>query len=123
GPKIAPISGVIRSATNAVTTAPKATPITIPTARSTTLPRSRNSLKSVSAVGRRRLLTRADALSTASSLVGRKILPRYDGPRERPSGRDRLRDRRGGDRGHPPGPLRRRRGRGRPRERGRPHDR
>src|SRR5438552_4261849 len=45
-PKIAPITGVIRSATSPVTTAPKAAPMTMPTARSTTFPRSRNALKS-----------------------------------------------------------------------------
>src|SRR5436309_3553125 len=45
-PMIAAMIGVIRSATKAVTTAPNATPITMPTARSTTLPRSRNALNS-----------------------------------------------------------------------------
>ena len=37
-PPIAAIRGVMRSSTKAVTTAPKATPITTPTARSTTFP-------------------------------------------------------------------------------------
>src|SRR5690348_9995964 len=45
-PPMAAISGVIRSATSAVTTAPNATPMTTPTARSTTLPRSRKALNS-----------------------------------------------------------------------------
>src|SRR6266852_8362572 len=45
-PKIAAMIGVIRSATRPVTTAPKAAPMTMPTARSTTFPRSRNALKS-----------------------------------------------------------------------------
>src|SRR5579859_4713380 len=45
-PKIRAMIGVIRSRTSAVMTAPKATPITTATARSTTLPRSRNVLKS-----------------------------------------------------------------------------
>ena len=49
-PKMAPTSGVIRSATRAVTTAPKATPMTTATARSTTLPRKMNSLKPFSTV-------------------------------------------------------------------------
>src|SRR6185312_4296705 len=44
-PTIAAISGVIRSFTKAVTTAPNATPITTATAKSTTLPRIRNCLK------------------------------------------------------------------------------
>src|SRR5258708_37306068 len=39
------MSGVIRSLTSAVTTAPKAAPMTTATARSRTLPRNRNSLK------------------------------------------------------------------------------
>src|SRR5437763_8515615 len=122
-PLIAAISGVIRSATSAVTTAPNAAPITMPTARSTTLPRRRNSLKSVRALTRRRLRRRSLACSTASSLGVWGILPRYDGPRERAQGSDAVRDRRGGDRGHPAGPVRRRRRRGRSRERGRPDDR
>src|SRR4051794_18883451 len=42
------MSGVMKSATKAVTTAPNAAPMTTPTARSTTLPRSMNSLKSLS---------------------------------------------------------------------------
>src|SRR5438270_184495 len=40
-------SGVNRSLTNAVTTDPNAAPMTTPTARSTTFPRSTNALKSV----------------------------------------------------------------------------
>ena len=44
-PKIAPISGVIRSATSEVTTAPKAAPMTTATASSTTFPREMKSLK------------------------------------------------------------------------------
>src|SRR4051812_6411648 len=44
-PTIAAISGVKRSLTNDVTTAPNAAPITTATARSTTLPRNRNCLK------------------------------------------------------------------------------
>src|ERR1700730_8247703 len=44
-PKMAAIRGVIRSLTKAVTTVPKATPITMPTAMSTKLPRSRKVLK------------------------------------------------------------------------------
>ena len=47
-PKMAAMSGVIRSATKAVTIAVKATPTTTATARSTTLPRSTNFLKSES---------------------------------------------------------------------------
>src|SRR5580704_11622526 len=47
-PKMAAMSGVIRSATNAVIIAVKATPTTTATARSTTLPRSTNFLKSES---------------------------------------------------------------------------
>ena len=43
---IAAIRGVNKSETNAVTTEPKATPITIPTARSTTFPLSKNCLNS-----------------------------------------------------------------------------
>src|SRR4051794_39768710 len=43
---MAAMSGVIRSATRAVTTAAKARPITIPTAMSTRFPRSRNALNS-----------------------------------------------------------------------------
>src|ERR1700692_1483426 len=39
------MSGLIRSLTSAVTTVPKAAPITTPTARSTTLPRKINCLK------------------------------------------------------------------------------
>ncbi len=46
-PPIAAINGVIRSLTRAVTTAPKAAPITMPTAKSTTLPRSTKALKSL----------------------------------------------------------------------------
>src|SRR5215471_18948414 len=42
--KMAAISGVSRSLTNACTTVPKAAPTTMPTARSITLPRSRNAL-------------------------------------------------------------------------------
>src|SRR4051812_22399868 len=49
-PKIAAMIGVIRSATRAATSAPKAAPITTATARSTTLPRSRNALKSLSII-------------------------------------------------------------------------
>jgi hypothetical protein len=41
-PAIAAITGVSRFSTSEVTSAAKATPITIPTATSTTLPRSRN---------------------------------------------------------------------------------
>src|SRR5437764_11660826 len=48
-PPIAASSGVIRSPTRAVTTAANATPITMPTAMSTRLPRSKNSLKSFTA--------------------------------------------------------------------------
>jgi hypothetical protein len=47
-PKIAAMSGVIRSATKAVIIAVKATPTTTATARSTTLPRKTNFLKSLS---------------------------------------------------------------------------
>src|SRR5581483_11072345 len=43
---MAAISGVIRSPTKAVTTAPKARPMTTATARSTRFPRRRNALKS-----------------------------------------------------------------------------
>ncbi len=43
-PKIAPISGVIRSATNEAITAPNAAPMTTATASSTTLPREMKSL-------------------------------------------------------------------------------
>src|SRR5262249_21516757 len=46
-PKIAAMIGVIRSATNAVTRAAKARPITIPTAMSIRFPRKRNALSSV----------------------------------------------------------------------------
>src|ERR1700692_3017729 len=46
-PMIAATIGVNRSFTRAVTTAPNAAPITIPTARSTTFPRSKNALKSL----------------------------------------------------------------------------
>ncbi len=49
-PKMAAISGVMKSATNAVTTAAKATPTTTATARSTTFPRNTNFLKSDSMV-------------------------------------------------------------------------
>src|SRR5437868_9721547 len=45
-PPMAAIKGVTRSATNPFTTAVNAAPITMPTARSTTFPRSRNSLNS-----------------------------------------------------------------------------
>src|SRR5690242_20713679 len=45
---MAAMSGVIRSFTNAVTTAPKAPPMTTATARSITLPRSMNCLKPLS---------------------------------------------------------------------------
>ena len=45
---MAAISGVIKSFTNAVTTAANATPTTTATARSTTFPRRMNFLKSVS---------------------------------------------------------------------------
>src|ERR1700758_3871984 len=41
-PTTAEINGVSKSFVNAVTTPPKAAPITTPTARSTTLPRNRN---------------------------------------------------------------------------------
>src|ERR1017187_10024933 len=44
-PTTAAMIGVMRSFTSAVTTAPKAPPITTATARSTTLPRITNSLK------------------------------------------------------------------------------
>src|SRR2546430_14769092 len=44
-PAIAAMSGVRRSLTSAVTTAPNAAPMTTATARSTTLPRRMNSLK------------------------------------------------------------------------------
>ncbi len=44
-PTMAAMNGVIRSLTNAVTTAPNATPITTATARSRTLPRKINCLK------------------------------------------------------------------------------
>ena len=47
-PKMAAMSGVMRSTTNAVIMAVKATPTTTATARSTTLPRSTNFLKSES---------------------------------------------------------------------------
>ena len=47
-PKMAAMSGVMRSTTNAVIIAVKATPTTTATARSTTLPRSTNFLKSES---------------------------------------------------------------------------
>ena len=47
-PKMAAIRGVMMSATNAVTMAVKATPTTTATARSTTLPRRTNFLKSES---------------------------------------------------------------------------
>src|SRR5579871_1621535 len=47
-PPMAAINGVIRSATSAVTTALKARPITTATARSTRLPRMRNSRNSLS---------------------------------------------------------------------------
>lgn len=43
---IAPISGVRRSVTSAVTMVPNAAPITTPTAKSTTFPRSKNCLNS-----------------------------------------------------------------------------
>ena len=45
---MAPMSGVMKSFTNAVTTAVKAAPMTTATARSTTLPRRMNFLKSLS---------------------------------------------------------------------------
>src|SRR5205085_1050405 len=45
-PPIAAMIGVMMSPTSAVTTAAKAMPMTMPTAMSTRLPRSRNSLKS-----------------------------------------------------------------------------
>lgn len=45
---IAAINGVRISFTSAFTTDPKAAPITTPTAKSTTLPRSKNCLKSLS---------------------------------------------------------------------------
>src|SRR6266487_5634653 len=45
-----PISGVIRSLTTAWMTLPKAAPITTPTARSTTFPRTRNFLKPLSSL-------------------------------------------------------------------------
>jgi len=44
-PTIAAMSGVSRSLTSAVTTAPNAAPITTATARSSTLPRRMNCLK------------------------------------------------------------------------------
>ena len=47
-PNMAAMSGVIRSLTKAVTSAPKAAPMTTATARSTTLPRKMNSLKPLS---------------------------------------------------------------------------
>ena len=46
-PKMAAISGVMKSATNAAITAVNAAPMTTATARSTTLPRSTNFLKSL----------------------------------------------------------------------------
>src|SRR6478672_2748153 len=49
-PMIAAMSGVSRSFTSAATTAPKAPPITTATARSTTLPRSKNALNPFSIV-------------------------------------------------------------------------
>ena len=45
-PKMAEISGVMKSATNAATMAVNVVPMTMATARSTTLPRSTNFLKS-----------------------------------------------------------------------------
>jgi hypothetical protein len=47
-PPIAAMSGVMRSLTSAVTTAPKAPPMMTATARSITLPRSMNSLNPLS---------------------------------------------------------------------------
>ncbi len=55
-PKMAAIKGVIRSATNAVTVAVKATPTTTATARSTTFPRRTNFLKSDSIQASLRML-------------------------------------------------------------------
>src|ERR1700730_10846410 len=42
---MAAMSGVIRSFTSSLTTAPKAAPMTMPTARSTTFPRNKKALK------------------------------------------------------------------------------
>ena len=45
-PMMAAMIGMMRSLIRALTRAPNATPTTMPTARSTTLPLSRNALKS-----------------------------------------------------------------------------
>lgn len=49
-PNRAPVDGIRISLTNDVTIFPKAAPMTIPTARSTTLPRATNSLNSLNMV-------------------------------------------------------------------------
>src|SRR5579864_196948 len=55
-PTSAAINGVSKSFTSAVTMAPKAPPMTTATARSTTLPRNRNSLKPFSIDSLHRLM-------------------------------------------------------------------
>src|SRR5579883_1793527 len=69
-PPIAAISGVIRSFTSAVTTAPNAAPMTTAIARSTTLPRIRNERKPFTV----RLLQRAGMLA-AGSIVSKCYHP------------------------------------------------
>src|SRR5437588_7965732 len=99
-PKMAAISGVRRSRTTALTTAPKATPMTTAIARSTTLPRNRNALKSrasltTSMAGspnaglmrmrsscgrRRRLRARGDQLEVGRGGGGRSAVDHLVGP-------------------------------------------
>src|ERR1700687_2781814 len=66
-PNRAAMRGVMRSLTNAVTTVPKATPITTPTARSTTLPRKRNALNPFMTLS---LLTRRNRKYDFPELLG-----------------------------------------------------
>src|SRR6185369_14621562 len=78
-PTMAAMSGVSRSLVKAVTTDPKAAPMTTPTAKSTTLPRRMNCLKPLS-MGmeppkhKAANLRRREGLGQAEGCVGRTLL-------------------------------------------------
>src|ERR1700674_3520869 len=73
-PKIAAMSGVIRSLTTAVTTAPNAPPMITATARSRTFPRNTNCLKplSIARLLRTQCIGRHGPLRRSVGLVGRE---------------------------------------------------
>src|SRR3954447_25378800 len=71
---MAAMSGVMKSATSAVITAPKAAPMTTATARSTRLPR-RMKLRNSLSMGISRSLDRRDSMSRARAGAGPDGLP------------------------------------------------